>query len=182
MLVNAAREPEIADLADCLDRDGRARSTASAPTGCASRGVDRLHGAEHRVIPDRIETGTYMMAAAITGGEVELDRRAARPSSPRWRASSTAPASRCSETADGIRVRRAQRPPRRRRRDDRALSRLPDRSAGADDGADDDRRRRLDDHRDDLREPLHACAGAVPHGRQHQRPRRLGAWCAACRG
>ncbi len=72
VLVNAAREPEIVDLARCLDRDGRARSRAPAPTASASAASRSLHGARHSVIPDRIETGTYMMAAAITGGEVEL--------------------------------------------------------------------------------------------------------------
>ncbi len=49
-----------------------ARSRASAPTTCSIQGVDSLHGANHPVVPDRIEAGTYAMAAAITGGDVEL--------------------------------------------------------------------------------------------------------------
>ncbi len=70
-LVNAAQEPEIGDLAACLvamgaEIDGIGTSTLTI------RGVDRLGGAEHKVIADRIEAGTYAMAAIATGGEVEL--------------------------------------------------------------------------------------------------------------
>ena len=71
VLKNAAREPEIVDLAQCLRRMG-AQIRARAPTPSRSRGVDRLHGATHPVVADRIELGTYMLAPAITGGEVEL--------------------------------------------------------------------------------------------------------------
>ncbi len=70
-LVNAAREPEIVDLARCLGAMG-AEIDGAGSDRIRIRGVKRLHGARHRVIPDRIETGTYMMAAAITGGAVEL--------------------------------------------------------------------------------------------------------------
>jgi UDP-N-acetylglucosamine 1-carboxyvinyltransferase len=70
-LVNAAREPEIVDLARCLAAMG-AEIDGAGSDRIRIRGVKRLHGARHRVIPDRIETGTYMMAAAITGGAVEL--------------------------------------------------------------------------------------------------------------
>jgi UDP-N-acetylglucosamine 1-carboxyvinyltransferase len=70
-LVNAAREPEIVDLARCLTAMG-ADIDGAGTDRIRIRGVKRLHGARHRVIPDRIETGTYMMAAAITGGAVEL--------------------------------------------------------------------------------------------------------------
>jgi UDP-N-acetylglucosamine 1-carboxyvinyltransferase len=71
VLVNAAREPEIVDLARCLAAMGADIEGAGTPQ-IRIRGVKRLHGAEHRVIPDRIEIGTYMMAAAITGGTLEL--------------------------------------------------------------------------------------------------------------
>jgi UDP-N-acetylglucosamine 1-carboxyvinyltransferase len=71
LLVNAAREPEIADLAQCLNRMG-ARIEGIGTDRLHVTGVDELHGARHHVIPDRIETGTYMMAAAATGGEVWL--------------------------------------------------------------------------------------------------------------
>jgi UDP-N-acetylglucosamine 1-carboxyvinyltransferase len=70
-LVNAAREPEIVDLARCLTAMG-ADIEGAGSDRIRIRGVKRLHGARHSVVPDRIETGTYMMAAAITGGAVEL--------------------------------------------------------------------------------------------------------------
>ena len=68
---NAAREPEVTDLANCLIKMG-ARIEGLGSDTLVIQGVERLHGAEHRVIPDRIETGTYALAAAITGGDVEL--------------------------------------------------------------------------------------------------------------
>ncbi len=71
VLINAAREPEITDLATASSRWARG-STGSAATGCGSSGSPRLHGARHSIIPDRIETGTYLMAVAATGGEVLL--------------------------------------------------------------------------------------------------------------
>ena len=70
-LVNAAREPEITDLAQCLIKMG-ARIEGLDSDTLTVQGVGRLNGARHAVIPDRIEAGTYAMAAAITGGEVEL--------------------------------------------------------------------------------------------------------------
>src|SRR5437660_2669808 len=70
-LINAAREPEITDLAHCLVAMG-ARIDGIGSDRLQIRGVAALHGARHSVIPDRIETGTYMMAAAATGGEVRL--------------------------------------------------------------------------------------------------------------
>ncbi|MFQ6018738.1 MAG: UDP-N-acetylglucosamine 1-carboxyvinyltransferase [Kiloniellaceae bacterium] len=70
-LVNAAREPEVADLAACLTKMGALIEGAGGDT-LVIHGVERLSGAEHGVIPDRIETGTYAMAAAITDGEVDL--------------------------------------------------------------------------------------------------------------
>jgi UDP-N-acetylglucosamine 1-carboxyvinyltransferase len=70
-LVNAAREPEIIDLARCLISMGAVIEGAGTDR-IRIRGVKRLGGARHKVISDRIETGTYMMAAATTGGAVEL--------------------------------------------------------------------------------------------------------------
>jgi UDP-N-acetylglucosamine 1-carboxyvinyltransferase len=70
-IVNAAREPEVVDLAHCLTAMGANISGIGTDT-IRIRGVERLHGADHSVIPDRIETGTYAMAAAITDGEIEL--------------------------------------------------------------------------------------------------------------
>jgi UDP-N-acetylglucosamine 1-carboxyvinyltransferase len=70
-IVNAAREPEVVDLAHCLTAMGADISGIGTDT-LHIRGVERLHGAEHAVIADRIETGTYAMAAAITDGDIEL--------------------------------------------------------------------------------------------------------------
>lgn len=70
-LENAAREPEISDLADFLNRMGACVQGAGTQT-LTIDGRDRLHGAKHRVIPDRIETGTYLIAGAITRGELTL--------------------------------------------------------------------------------------------------------------
>ncbi|MSP84011.1 MAG: UDP-N-acetylglucosamine 1-carboxyvinyltransferase [Alphaproteobacteria bacterium] len=71
VLVNAAREPEIGDLAHCLVAMGAKIEGIGSDT-LRIAGVARLHGAGHRVIPDRIEAGTYAMAAAATGGDVTL--------------------------------------------------------------------------------------------------------------
>jgi len=68
---NAAREPEIVDLAACLTAMGAKIDGAGTET-ITIEGTDRLHGATHRVVVDRIELGTYMLAPAITGGDVEL--------------------------------------------------------------------------------------------------------------
>jgi UDP-N-acetylglucosamine 1-carboxyvinyltransferase len=68
---NAAREPEVIDLAECLNKMG-ARITGAGESRIVIEGVARLHGASHDVVPDRIETGTYAMAAAMTGGDVTL--------------------------------------------------------------------------------------------------------------
>lgn len=68
---NAAREPEIVDLADCLRKMGAQISGEGSPT-ITIQGVEKLHGATHPVVADRIELGTYMLAPVIAGGEVEL--------------------------------------------------------------------------------------------------------------
>ena len=75
-IVNAAREPEVGDLATCLVEMG-AKIEGLGTSTLRVQGVPSLHGAEHRVLPDRIETGTYAMAAAITGGDIFLE--GARP-------------------------------------------------------------------------------------------------------
>ncbi|MCT8330817.1 UDP-N-acetylglucosamine 1-carboxyvinyltransferase [Albidovulum sediminis] len=71
VLKNAAREPEIVDLVRCLRSMG-ARIEGEGTATVTVEGVDRLHGATHPVVADRIELGTYMIAPAIAGGEVEL--------------------------------------------------------------------------------------------------------------
>ena len=71
VIENAAREPEVLDLADCLTKMG-ARISGAGSSRIVIEGVPRLTGASHEVLPDRIETGTYAMAAAMTGGDVLL--------------------------------------------------------------------------------------------------------------
>ena len=72
LIENAAREPEVGDLASCLIRMGARIEGLGTSTFCV-QGRETLYGADHTVLPDRIETGTYAMAAAITGGDVLLD-------------------------------------------------------------------------------------------------------------
>ncbi|MDB5443850.1 MAG: UDP-N-acetylglucosamine 1-carboxyvinyltransferase, partial [Phenylobacterium sp.] len=72
-ITNAAREPEMVDLAECLNKMGAKVSGAGTST-IQIQGVSRLSGATHAVMPDRIETGTYAVAAAMAGGEVRLTR------------------------------------------------------------------------------------------------------------
>jgi UDP-N-acetylglucosamine 1-carboxyvinyltransferase len=104
VLINAAREPEITDLATCLTAMG-AKIDGIGSDRLTVRGVARLHGARHTVIPDRIETGTYVMAAAATGGEVELAGARLEHIEAVARALETAGVS-LTETAEGVRVSR----------------------------------------------------------------------------
>jgi UDP-N-acetylglucosamine 1-carboxyvinyltransferase len=76
VIENAAREPEISDVAECLNKMG-ARITGAGTSRVVIEGVTTLHEARHSVLPDRIETGTYAMAAAMAGGDVLLQN--ARP-------------------------------------------------------------------------------------------------------
>jgi UDP-N-acetylglucosamine 1-carboxyvinyltransferase len=71
VIENAAREPEIVDLAACLTAMG-AKISGAGTDVITIEGVERLHGARHSVMPDRIETGTFLVAAAVTGGDVRL--------------------------------------------------------------------------------------------------------------
>jgi UDP-N-acetylglucosamine 1-carboxyvinyltransferase len=73
VITNAACEPEVADLAELLVKMGASVEGAGTPT-VRIQGRERLHGARHTVIPDRIETGTYVAACAIAGGEIEIQR------------------------------------------------------------------------------------------------------------
>ena len=104
VIESAACEPEVVDLANFLNAMGAKITGAGSPT-ITITGVKELHGAEHEVIPDRIEAATYAIAAVATNGEVTL--RGAR--------------------ADHLRRRAGQ--AHRCRRADRALRRRPDRSA-----------------------------------------------------
>jgi UDP-N-acetylglucosamine 1-carboxyvinyltransferase len=71
VIANAAREPEVSDLAHCLVAMG-AKIDGIGTGTLRIQGVDRLHGADYSVLPDRIESGTYAVAAAITRGDIEL--------------------------------------------------------------------------------------------------------------
>jgi UDP-N-acetylglucosamine 1-carboxyvinyltransferase len=71
VLENAAREPEVIDLAECLNAMG-ARILGAGTDVITVEGVERLHGATHRIMPDRIETGTFLVAAAAAGGAITL--------------------------------------------------------------------------------------------------------------
>ena len=71
VIENAAREPEVVDLALCLNRMGAKISGMGSDT-LVIEGVKKLHGTEYDVLPDRIETGTYLCAGAVTGGHVRL--------------------------------------------------------------------------------------------------------------
>ena len=71
VIENAAREPEVVDLANCLISMG-AKITGAGYDVIRIQGVKKLHGTTHRIMPDRIETGTYLCAAAVTGGHVRL--------------------------------------------------------------------------------------------------------------
>ena len=73
ILENAAREPEVTDLAECLVKMG-AKISGIGSDRLVIEGVERLHGAEHAVMPDRIEAGTFLVAAAVTQGHVVLRR------------------------------------------------------------------------------------------------------------
>ena len=72
ILENAAREPEVVDLAACLNAMG-AKITGAGTGEIRVEGVARLHGATHRIMPDRIETGTFLAAVAAAGGDVQVN-------------------------------------------------------------------------------------------------------------
>ncbi len=71
VIENAAREPEVSDLANCLNKMG-ARITGAGTDRIEIEGVESLSGTDYDILPDRIETGTYLVAAAMTGGDVRL--------------------------------------------------------------------------------------------------------------
>jgi UDP-N-acetylglucosamine 1-carboxyvinyltransferase len=104
IIENAAREPEVADLANCLVKMG-ARIEGGGTSRIIVEGVPRLHGATHEVLPDRIETGTYAMAVAMTGGDVTLTNT--RPDLLQFALDTVGKAGvEISATNEGIRVRR----------------------------------------------------------------------------
>ncbi|MBL8536472.1 MAG: UDP-N-acetylglucosamine 1-carboxyvinyltransferase [Hyphomonadaceae bacterium] len=104
VLRNAACEPEIADLADCLNAMGARIEGAGSPE-ITVRGVARLAGATHRVVSDRIETGTYALAAAAAGGDVLLEGANFHHNEALWAVMKAAGAS-VEEASRGVHVRR----------------------------------------------------------------------------
>jgi UDP-N-acetylglucosamine 1-carboxyvinyltransferase len=163
VIENAAREPEIADVADCLNKMG-ARISGAGTGRIVVEGVAKLNGARHAVLPDRIETGTYAMAVAMTGGDILLQN--ARPELLQaaldvlQQTGTTV-----TPTNQGIRI----------ARNGGHLAPVEVTTAPFPaHGADDARARHLAHHRDRVREPLHACAGAGTARRPHPARRRAG--------
>ena len=105
MLENCAREPEVVDLAALLNKMG-AQIEGAGSHAIRIRGVDRLHGARHRIIPDRVEAGTFVIAGALTGGDLHgfelraaASRRVAAEAGRVWRLASAQMANRCASSA-----------------------------------------------------------------------------------
>ena len=132
VIENAAREPEIGDVALCLSKMG-AKVEGIGTSVLRIQGRDRLEGTVHTVLPDRIETGTFAMAVAATGGDVTLE--GARLADLKTALDVLADTGTFVEETEDRRPGRAQ---RRRHRSgigrDAAVPRLPDRPAGAADG------------------------------------------------
>ncbi len=104
VLENCAREPEVADLARLLGAMG-ARIQGAGEERLEIEGVDRLRGAEHQIIPDRIEGGTYLVAAALTGGDLALEGARRADLAPLLEKLAES-GCRIEETAGGLRLRR----------------------------------------------------------------------------
>lgn len=104
VILNAAREPEVVDLANCLNAMG-AKIEGQGSATIQIQGVEALHGTEHTVLPDRIETGTYAMAVGLTGGNVLLKGARAELLEAVWEVLRRAGVE-ISLQEDGVRVRR----------------------------------------------------------------------------
>ena len=153
VIESAACEPEVVDLANFLNAMGAQISGAGSPTVTIT-GVKELHGAEHEVIPDRIEAATYAIAAAATNGEVTL--RGARADHMRAVLDKLQRCGRGHRAPRRGHHRPPQRPVEAGGHHDAALLGVPHRRAGADDGADDVDAGHQHHHRADLRVALHA--------------------------
>ena len=133
IIENAAREPEVVDLAACLDRHGREHPGRGHSDSSRSKASSACTARSHEVMPDRIETGTFLAAAAATGGDVRLTRHAR--GHPRGRARQAARVRRAYRSGRGLDRAEHERRFERRQRAHCALSRVPDRHAGAVHGA-----------------------------------------------
>ena len=171
VIENAAREPEIVDLANCLNSMG-ARIDGHGSDRIVIEGVETLSGARYAVQPDRIETGTYLVAAAMTGGRIKV--MDARPDQLRAVLDKLAEAGTEVTTGpDWIGVNAGA---GRLAAVDVTTAPFPAfsyRHAGAVHRAQLGRARRGHHSRDDLREPVHACLRAAAHGSGHRSAREL---------
>ena len=158
LIRNAACEPEVADLAACLNKMG-ARIRGAGTSTIEIDGVARLNGAHHRVLPDRIEAGTYATAVAMTGGDVVLEGVSEDLLEEALEALTQAGATVSSDNR-GVRIKRNGAGISAVDISTAPFPGLPDRSASAVHGADDAGERRLAHQGDHLREPFHARAGA----------------------
>ena len=178
VMQNCAREPEVADLADLLNKMGAQIEGAGTST-IRVKGVSKLHGAKHRIIPDRIEAATFIIAGALTGGDINIagcdPTHLAALLEKLHEVRSQDPAHRRFGAGDG------RRSPQGGGHCDRRVSRLPHRYAGAVHGAGHAGGGHVHHHGKYFRKPFHARAGDGAHGRQHQDRRHGGRWCAANR-
>jgi UDP-N-acetylglucosamine 1-carboxyvinyltransferase len=158
VLANAAREPDVADLAHCLVAMGAEIEGIGTDT-LSIHGVDRLHGAEYGVLPDRIETGTYAVAAAITGGDIELVGTRLDLVESVADVLTRAGVN-ISETTDGIRVVRVNGPLK-------GVDIMTEPFPGFPTDMQAQIMALMDDHRNHLRKSLHARSRTLPHGGQH---------------
>ena len=171
ILENAAREPEVVDLAAALNAMG-ARIRGAGTDRIAIEGVERLHGARHSVMPDRIETGTFLSAVVAAGGHAAL-RGAAAETLAAVLDKLREVGAQIDAQNGTLRIRMDSRP--------RAVSlrtapypRFSDRYAGAVHGAELCCRWRWNNHRDDFRKSLHACSRAAAARREHRDRRQHG--------
>ena len=178
VIENAAREPEVVDLADCLNAMG-ARISGAGTDVITIEGVERLTGATYRVMPDRIETGTFLVAAAASGGRDQVEGNTRGNSRLGAR---QAARGRCAHRArPGLDCPFHQRQAQVGEPAHSAVSGVSDRHAGPVHGAQHRCRRHGGGDRDHFRESLHACAGTAAARAQRSTWKETPRWCTACR-
>ena len=165
IIENAAREPEIVDLAQALQSMGAHIAGAGEAT-IRVEGVEHLHGMDHAVVPDRIEAGTFLIAGAMTGGDVVV--RGARAEHLQMLVIQAARGGRRDRRGGRLDARARSATAARGRHQDTTLSGVSHRPAGADDGGDDYGGGLQRGHREHLREPLHARERVQPARRGHR--------------
>ncbi len=161
----AAEEPEVVDLANFLNKMG-AKIEGAGTRRIIIEGVKELHGAEHEVIPDRIEAGTFMVAAAISGTEVRLRRAVPEHLTRVIAGARTRRLSRSNPTANSLTV-FGNGEPKPLELDDRDLSRFPDRHAGPDVRPARPRQRHQHHHGKHFSPAFHARLRTQTDGREH---------------